>query len=1214
MAIEVARRATGELSRTGLELRQLAEAWARRPQGERFVRSLATFLGSKSNKGTQRVYGFAITEFFAWYRSLRGIYPTPSEVRREDAALFVKWLQERSLGVDEERLAQDPERVLDLVAYRFIKKNPESRIGEIRRELLNDSRLATVVEFRVRGIPQTARVLKIEENQPRGDDLETFRERFGADPESALDLRLACLCQHNLLRRSPSIVEIRQGLVDLGLEKPDQAQIGYRVDPEVFRYWANEYTQSRGGDRAGTIVTKLSALSSYWSYLVKSTGENQPGSDALLRFNIWRELLGAIRPTALNRAQAHREESVPDRDLFVKLLSSTFVWTHRSDATQAAAAFLEGADVRGSEFNAPRLYDLRDRAVLTFMFWTGVRAEELGSIRRSDLNARTGIVTVTGKGDKRRSFRVPDPALRAIYEFQSAVERLRQKEETDLRALLREPSAPLFPPLKLWGRAQRSLSDPSEVSGLTPSAIAKLLHERAEQVGIEAESDEWYRLHPHGIRHLAALEAKRRGVDVATIQATLGHASLAHTGIYLEVRDPAERSLQPTMAKPEPVMPPPVFEARVEPEAERGEKTKKPRVRVTKPSRIVEPEAKTRVRLPVEPEPTQVEPEEVTIIEPLPQEAAVAVVERPGELVEELLEPEEQAALGAEDADALAVLYEVYRDNWGEAGTGKRTAIIGAKLEGLLTEEKLERGALAHAYVGVVSALPWWGGTTGEFKGEFHYTPNDSFPAMPILSPAQFLTDEDGRNELAERLSRVVEDWADPKSPEFRGMTAVAAFEQWLRVADEVSEASTNVIIELRKGRWVPFDSPLVVPEKPPATMREHELGAVEAWFRSTAWQWRPRQGRIGVGTEFQPPAWYDEPDPLKSMPDADRKELLDWLRVLVGDVPRDATPRFGDQSRASIGQLMGQMCLYESTLREEGGFETEGVKGISKALKKQLAETDKGIQLTLTSKLQKAPEALREEAKTWSYAAAKAARSSAGLLDEAEDESDSDEPQKKKRALSDFYLSVVEHFFGEEAAKDPILQIYALCTQGPPLRGVRDFQELFRVEAGTIRHDEVFKRRFAEQHGQHSECVARRLARHLWEAGKPKTTQKRRRWASDPLLNSLLEYKIPCPREQEEELKRLFPSAASAIVRTSVESFGVTERKRDLSIFEQARGGEQDPQQKYEMKLVGQEGGSTGQTAARGADSPTGGRRRIVANPVPFWMASRIMRQAYRR
>lgn len=1114
MTMQVAARASGELSRTGIEVRLLSQAWQGRPSGDRFTRSLATFLGSKSNKGTQRVYGFAITEFFNWAKQAKGFYPLPNEVLREDAARFVRWLQDRSIGVDEMRLEQDEDRLLDLQIYRAVKAKPESDIKAIRKELLRDSRLVTVARYPERGIPREAIVLKIETDEPRGDELTQFIDRHGHPPDNALDIRLACLCQHNLLRRAPSVIEIREGIAEIGLPDASQAQIGYRVDPNIFRYWANEYTDARGGDRAGTIVTKLSALSSYWSFLVKSTGENVAGMDALLRTNIWREALAQIRPTALNRAQSRREESTPDRELFLKLLSATFAKSHRSQARQAAEAYLEGVDVRASELDDPSRYDLRDRAVLCFIYWTGVRAEELSSIRRSDLSRRTGVVSVTGKGDKRRSFRVPDPALKAIDELQRSIDSAKTGEPKTLLSLLTEEAAPLFPPLKLWGRAQRSYSDPEDIEGLSPSGLARMLHERAEQAGVDRGSDDWYRLHPHGLRHLAALEANRRGVDIATIQATLGHASLAHTGIYLEVRDPTQRSLQPQTA---PLPPPPV-------------------VPVPAPMPTTKaPKKGRRGAIPEAPGPAVVQgPTDVSLV-PVEHEGDIISYETPEELVE-LPEPETRTE---------AYLFDVYENRWGEKGEGARTHIAGQ------ATGQLAKGLVSHAYAGLKSALPWWTGSTGNMDSKFSYKPNIDFSAMPILSQRQFEPDPSGAAEIADELARLFRSWTTPVEQGGEGVypTAAAALLGWIRTADDVSEAA-SARLEERGGKWIAFEEPLVETGKPPMVLREHYVPAVAAWFQATAWQYRPMASGIPGGGPMNLPRWWNEEDPLQSMDADDREELLAWLQVLVGRLPTDKTPRFDGYSREDVARFMALMCGWENFRREET---SGGRRRLSDDAVSQLKQIDLAICELLTGRkaiLRPDDKARREKALSFCYATSRKERFFAieNELLEAEREAKRSEPvdgddldpdesgkprvvltEREKKAreavarfLQSHFLSMVKEIFGKEASEDPILKVFALCSRHAPLERHLEFAGLFQVEGGTIKHDPVFKRIFARKHKAHSECLARRLARTIWEKGRLKKGESRGRWESDPLINALYKYRVPCTDAQEAELMAL--------------------------------------------------------------------------------------------
>ena len=68
---------------------------------------------------------------------------------------------------------------------------------------------------------------------------------------------------------------------------------------------------------------------------------------------------------------------------------------------------------------------------------------------------------------------------------------------------------------------------------LTRQAIADRMRRWGQQAGVH--------LHPHKLRHTHATQAIRRGVDVFTLQATLGHSSSATTGAYVAA-NPADSS------------------------------------------------------------------------------------------------------------------------------------------------------------------------------------------------------------------------------------------------------------------------------------------------------------------------------------------------------------------------------------------------------------------------------------------------------------------------------------------------------------------------------------------------------------------------------------------------------------------------------------------------------------------------------------------------
>jgi integrase len=1097
-------RSERELTRTGLELKQLAGTWSRTAHGKRYVETLLTFLNRKQNRNTQRSYAFAILEFFGWYEVKKGRIPVPHEVRRVDAYAFSQYLQERTVGLDEYRLAQDPERSMDLTIYRFVKGSPGARIDAVRKKLLADSRFTEQVTFLAGARKQTMRVLSIEAAEPRGDELDAYIAAHGRPPPNGLDLRLACLVDHNLLRRSPSVRQIRTQQAGLDIEKSNRAQIDWRIDPAVFAYYVDTHTDAVGAERANTVMTRLGALSSFWKYLVEQSTENTPGAEPLLKYNIWTEPRGSITKTARSRSRASRELKTPSRELFVRTLATTFERSHGEQAYEAADASLEGADVSRSATGDPSLYDLRDRAVLVFVYWTGARADELRGLLRGALQP-DGLVTIIGKGDETRSFLVPSPARRAIVELQDALsERAEKASPEALVHQLLAPNSPLFPPLKLWGR-----NAALPLRGLSEQGFGAMLHRRALRAGMEREGHDWRRMHPHGLRHLAALQARERGVDVAVIQATLGHSSLATTGLYLEVRDPRQRSLMPHV-RPVPEPPaPPAMVVEAPPVGEEVEEIEE---------FDLEPEDEEfDYDVPAEEEDEEIDdfrekrrqsdiPLRRTFEVEAPSETLVGVGEEPT--------PHEEAIELAEESAAVQKLLAIYENKWGEKGQRSNLVTSGG-------------GLLAYAYVGKRSGLPWWQGGGGKMKGSYSYAPNpDDFPAMPVLSPAQFLGQLGSGIECEEplclSLAALYEKWFDdPK----RGPTAARALSEWVFTAATIT-LETDEVVRTRHGSWVDFDAPLeeTVVRGNPRVLREHLDDAVVAWFERTAWQHRTSaESRMARGTELQIPEWYGHTDPLAQLPKSERGELLDWLQVFVGMPPLDTTPRFDGLSRAQIGKFLSQLCAYETLSTDPDLRKSEKAE--------YLEPIDAGIS-ELVSKLTKG------RVKDWSYTSTKKRRKEetvrAEMAREAAKRQEDDASREKIAASYSKYLAphlmeVVGELFGEKAGTDPILELFALCTAGAPLKDVLDtYKGLFRVRGGTISHTPEFVEQFGAATGQHSDCVARRLARHIYEEGKAPQWHKRRNWPEStiPYLESMTAYRVPCPASQEESLRKIMPSA----------------------------------------------------------------------------------------
>lgn len=148
----------------------------------------------------------------------------------------------------------------------------------------------------------------------------------------------------------------------------------------------------------------------------------------------------------------------------------------------------------------------RDRALLLVAVQTGLRVSELTALRRQDVTFGTGAhVRCQGKGRKLRC--TP----------------LRPDVTMVLEAWLRErpasPDTPVFPNSR-GGR-------------ISEDAVEHLVAKHAAAARKRCPSLADRRVTPHTLRHTAAMDLLRRGVDRSVIALWLGHESIETTQMYL---------------------------------------------------------------------------------------------------------------------------------------------------------------------------------------------------------------------------------------------------------------------------------------------------------------------------------------------------------------------------------------------------------------------------------------------------------------------------------------------------------------------------------------------------------------------------------------------------------------------------------------------------------------------------------------------------------
>ncbi len=148
---------------------------------------------------------------------------------------------------------------------------------------------------------------------------------------------------------------------------------------------------------------------------------------------------------------------------------------------------------------------LRDRAILTLLYATGMRASELVGLKAGDVNFRLGVVRVLGKGNKERVVPVAEAALDRLREYLHQARPL--------------PPADDDTPL-LLSRSGR---------GLRREDVFRLVRKYVRRAAIRG------RVSPHTLRHSFATHMLAGGANLRTVQELLGHADIASTQIYTHV-------------------------------------------------------------------------------------------------------------------------------------------------------------------------------------------------------------------------------------------------------------------------------------------------------------------------------------------------------------------------------------------------------------------------------------------------------------------------------------------------------------------------------------------------------------------------------------------------------------------------------------------------------------------------------------------------------
>lgn len=153
----------------------------------------------------------------------------------------------------------------------------------------------------------------------------------------------------------------------------------------------------------------------------------------------------------------------------------------------------------------------RDRAILEFLYATGIRVSELVGINLNDIDFRERTARVMGKRKKQRIVPFHEHALDALMHYL-------------------EKSRPVF--LLECPEAERDLQAVflhRRGGRLTTRSVGRMIDKYIKMCA------DIHSISPHSLRHSFATHLLDSGADLRDIQELLGHARLSTTQIYTQV-------------------------------------------------------------------------------------------------------------------------------------------------------------------------------------------------------------------------------------------------------------------------------------------------------------------------------------------------------------------------------------------------------------------------------------------------------------------------------------------------------------------------------------------------------------------------------------------------------------------------------------------------------------------------------------------------------
>lgn len=154
---------------------------------------------------------------------------------------------------------------------------------------------------------------------------------------------------------------------------------------------------------------------------------------------------------------------------------------------------------------------LRDRAMLEIAYGCGLRVSELVGLKLHQVDVRSGVVVVFGKGGKERMIPLGGAAKRALIAYLDQRDKIGESKN----------------------------GKPSQLMKPSPYVFLSRLHKPMTRQGFFKALKGWASLDarlawmsPHTLRHCFATHLLEGGADLRAVQEMLGHSDISTTQIY----------------------------------------------------------------------------------------------------------------------------------------------------------------------------------------------------------------------------------------------------------------------------------------------------------------------------------------------------------------------------------------------------------------------------------------------------------------------------------------------------------------------------------------------------------------------------------------------------------------------------------------------------------------------------------------------------------